>query len=292
MKNQILEYAWAKLNLTLDVTGKLENGYHAMCMLMQTCSLCDDVHIAVQPGTGRVTARTNRNYLPNHEDNIAGKAARAFMTWTDISNWDVDVSLVKRIPVCAGLGGGSADAAAVLRGLNALFETGLRAETLEEIGAQIGSDVPFCISGGTMLAQGRGEILTRLPALPPCAFVLCKPRLSISTPELFARIDCGRIRCRPDTDAAVAALVAQDVRGIACRMYNVFEDVLGNRAQPIAEMKSALYDCGALGAVMSGTGSAVFGLFATRSDAQVAAEKLAGRFAFSTAADPVSAIEI
>ena len=292
MRHERMEHAWAKLNITLDVTGKMDNGYHALKMIMQTCSLCDDVHIAVEPGAGLVTVRTNRQYLPKNEDNIAGKAARAFLSWMDLDGWDVQISLTKRIPVCAGLGGGSADAAAVLRGLNALFEAGLDARTLEKIGAQVGSDVPFCIAGGTALAQGRGEVLTPLAPMPPCVFVLCKPKMSISTPELFARIDCGHVRCRPDTDAAIAALAAQDIRGLACRMYNVFEDVLGNRTQPIVEMKNALYDCGALGAVMSGTGSAVFGLFEHQSHAKTAVEKLAGRFAFCTAAWPVGTILI
>ncbi len=289
---KIQEHAWAKLNLTLDVTGRMDSGYHAMEMIMQTCSLCDDVVLAAQPGAGAVTVRTDRSFLPRDEENIAGKAIRAFLTQTGISGWDVDVALTKRIPVCAGLGGGSADAAAVLRGLNALFETGLPAGTLCEIGGQVGSDVPFCVAGGTALACGRGEILTMLPPLPSCAFVVCKPEMSISTPELFARIDCGKIRCRPDTAAAAAALAAGDLRGIVCRMYNVFEDVLGKRAGPIAEMRNALYDCGAIGTVMSGTGSAVFGVFPDMPAAQAAVRRLAGRFDFCTAAEPVGALQI
>ena len=290
---EMRERAWAKLNLTLDVTGRLDGGYHAMEMIMQTCSVYDGVYIAAHPGTGAVTVRTNRRYLPVDGDNIAGKAVRAFFAAAGTEKaWDVEVRLEKRIPVCAGLGGGSADAAAVLRGMNRLFKTGLDAAALEEIGGRIGADVPFCIRGGTALARGRGEVLTPLTPLAPCGFVLCKPKMSISTPELFARIDCGRIRCRPDTAAAVSALETGNVPELARRMYNVFEDVLGRRAAAIAEIKSALYDAGALGAVMSGTGSAVFGVFSDRAQARRAQAQLAGRYAFCAAAEPVGTAEI
>jgi len=175
---------------------------------------------------------------------------------------EVDVSIRKRVPVCAGLAGGSADAAAVLRAMNALTGAGLSLEELARIGARAGSDVPFCVLGGTALAEGRGERLTPLPALPPCHIVICKPPFSVSTPQLFSRVNVRKIVRRPDTAGVIAALNAGDLTGVARRMYNVFEDVLDRRRYgEIASIKAALIDCGALGASMSGSGPSVFGLF-------------------------------
>src|SRR5699024_5645168 len=169
--------------------------------------------------------------------------------------------------------GGSADAAAVLRGLNQLAGLHLPPERLEEIGAKVGSDVPYCVRGGTALAEGRGEVLTDLPPLPSCHVVLCKPAFSVPTPELFARLDGVRIRRRPDTAGLLSALAAGDLAGVARRMYNVFEDALPpRRAAEIQRLKTELIQQGALGACMSGTGSALFGLF---SDGETARRALA-----------------
>jgi len=162
----------------------------------------------------------------------------------------------------------SSDAAAVLRALNAHYGTGLSTAELEILSRPLGSDVPFCIGGGTVLAEGRGEILTPLPPLPHCWIVVCKPHFSISTPKLFAAIDCDKIRFRPDTDGIISALEAGDLVGVTRRMYNVFEDVLGKRSKAVQEIKHTLLDNGALGACMSGTGSAVFGIFEKKEDAQ------------------------
>ena len=160
------------------------------------------------------------------------------------------------------MAGGSADAAAVLRGLNRLMGLGLSRRRLEEIGAAVGSDVPYCVGGGTALAEGRGELLTPLPPLPECRVVLCKPAFSVSTPELFKALDGCRIRRRPDTTGLAEALAAGDLTGVARRMYNVFEDVLPQRRyQEICAIKNSLIQHGALGASMSGTGPTVFGLF-------------------------------
>ena len=160
------------------------------------------------------------------------------------------------------MAGGSADAAAVLRGLTGLLGLHLSQQRLEEIGALVGSDVPYCVGGGTALAQGRGEILTPLPPLPHCHAVLCKPAFSVSTPELFKALDGCRIRRRPDTAGLIDALDAEDLPGVARRMYNVFEDALPRRQyQEVCSIKTALIRHGALGASMTGTGSTVFGLF-------------------------------
>ena len=278
--------AFAKLNLSLDVLGKLPGGYHEMKMVMQTASLCDDVRIALQSGGG-ITVQSNFGFLPRDGSNIACKAAAAYFAAAGMEGAGADIVLHKRIPVGAGLGGGSADAAAVLRGLNALCGQPMDAGALEALGATLGSDVPFCVRGGTRLALGRGERLLPAPEMPACGIVICKPRFSIRTPELFAKIDGRRSRIHPDTDGLMNAMAEGDLDGLARRMYNVFEDVLPRRCSEIGTIKHALLDAGALGAVMSGTGSAVFGLFPDEEAARAAAEGLKARWRDCFAAVPV-----
>lgn len=254
-------FAYAKLNLSLDVLDKRPDGYHEMKMVMQTVTLRD--RIALETGTGRpLEMRSNLGFLPADEHNLAAAAALALCRETGTDPGGLSIRLDKTIPVCAGMAGGSADAAAVLRGLNEVLGLGLSQTRLEEIGALVGSDVPYCVGGGTALAEGRGEILTSLPSLPHCHIVLCKPAFSVSTPELFRALDGCRIRRRPDTAGLIDALAAGDLPGVARRMYNVFEDVLPQRRyQEICTIKNVLIQHGALGASMSGTGPTVFGLF-------------------------------
>ena len=261
-------FACAKLNLSLDVLNKRPDGYQEMKMVMQTVSLRD--RLTVEAGTGRpLEMRSNLGFLPADEHNLAAAAALALCRETGTDPGGLSIRLDKSIPVCAGMAGGSADAAAVLRGLNELLGLGLSQARLEEIGALVGSDVPYCVGGGTALAEGRGELLTPLPALPHCLVVLCKPSFSVSTPELFRALDGCRIRRRPDTAGLIDALTAGDLPGVARRMYNVFEDVLPQRRyQEVCAIKNSLIQHGALGASMSGTGPTVFGLF----DRQQAAE--------------------
>lgn len=266
--------AGAKLNLTLDVIGRREDGYHDLRMVMQTVELADTLRL--EPGRGEgVRVKSNVGFLPADEHNLAAAAALAFQRETGIPATPLDITLNKVIPICAGLGGGSSDAAAVLRALNEIHEVGLSVEQLARIGEQVGSDVPYCVMGGTALAEGRGEVLTPLPALPRCRVVLCKPDFSVSTPALFAQIDSVRLRCRPDTKGVLAALEQGDLEGVARRLYNVFEDALPPRcASKVEQVKSVLIQSGALGAVMSGTGSAVYGLFRDETCAQDAYEQL------------------
>ena len=266
--------AYAKLNLSLDVLGKRSDGYHEMYMVMQTVDLCD--RLRLETGTGRpLSMRSNLGFLPADGRNLAAAAALRLGEEMQTDFGGLSITLDKSIPVCAGLAGGSADAAAVLRGLNALAGLGLSPERLEETGAKVGSDVPYCVRGGTALAQGRGEVLTDLAPLPACHVVLCKPAFSVPTPELFARLDGVRLRRRPDTRGLISALAAGDLAGAARRMYNVFEDALPpRRAAEIQRLKTALIQQGALGASMSGTGSAVFGLFDDDGTARRAAEAL------------------
>lgn len=253
--------AYAKINLTLDVLRKREDGYHDLRMIMQSVALCDIVTLETGTQTG-LTVATNLSFLPNDAQNLAAAAALRFREATG-TNWGgLAIRIHKRIPVCAGMGGGSSDAAAVLRALNELTGAGLDTERLAALGGSVGSDVPYCVMGGTVLAEGRGEILTPLPPLPDCTVVICKPRFLISTPELFSRINCARIRCRPDTAGMIEALKEQKLGGVARRMFNVFEKILPPRfAAEVGDIKQTLIHCGALGAAMSGTGPTVFGLF-------------------------------
>jgi len=267
--------ALAKLNLTLDVLGCREDGYHDLRMVMQSIALCDT--LTVSPGTGEgIQVRTNLSFLPNGDKNLAAIAARQFWKALGKDEIPMDVDIQKRIPVCAGMAGGSSDAAAMLRGLNQQAGSPFTVTELAKIGERVGSDVPYCVMGGTALAEGRGEILTPLPPLPKCHVVVCKPDFSISTPELFHRIDSIKLRRRPDTQGVLTALRAGDLAGVARRMYNVFEDVLSERqAASVREIKQVLIECGALGATMSGTGPTAFGLFNDLNQAKDAYGRLA-----------------
>ena len=256
----------AKINLTLDILRKREDGYHDLRMVMQSITLADRLTVVPAQGAeGRAAA--DLRFLPSGGKNLAQVAAAVFREATGLGG-EVDVDIRKHIPVCGGLAGGSADAAAVLRAMNQFTGAGLSRQRLAEIGARAGSDVPFCVLGGTALAEGRGERLTPLSPLPPCHIVICKPAFSVSTPQLFGRVNVRKIVHRPDTAGVLAALDAGDLSGVARRMYNVFEDVLEpRRYREIAAVKAVLIDCGALGASMSGSGPSVFGLFEREDDA-------------------------
>ena len=270
--------AWAKLNLTLDVLGKREDGYHDLCMVMQSVTLHDTLTLEPNEGQG-LRVKTNLRFLPTGDKNLAAAAAHWFWEALGREPEHLDIEIQKRIPVCAGMAGGSSDAAAVLRALNELAGFPFTPTELAKVGEKVGSDVPYCVLGGTALAEGRGEVLTPLPALPPCWVVACKPDFPISTPELFAQADRVKLRRRPDTAGLVAALEAGDLGGVARRMYNVFEDVLPARLYTrVAEIKNILIQCGALGANMSGSGPTAFGLFDRLEAAQEARACLAQRY--------------
>ena len=268
----------AKLNLTLDVLGKRLDGYHDMKMVMQSITLFDRVNLSFEEEK-ELRVYSNLTFLPNDEKNLAGKAAVCFYRTLGKEFPGLTIRLDKDIPVCAGMAGGSSDAAAVLRGLNRMEGEPFSDLELARVGEQVGSDVPYCVLGCTALAEGRGEILTPLPALPACWVVVCKPEFSISTPELFARIDNCKVRHRPDTDGVLAALKAGDLNGVARRMYNVFEDVLPERQRArVSDIKNILIQCGALGANMSGTGPTSFGLFDKEERAKEAVARLSEQY--------------
>jgi 4-diphosphocytidyl-2-C-methyl-D-erythritol kinase len=266
----------AKLNLTLDVLGKRPDGYHDLRMIMQSVELADVLNLEYNE-TGELRVCTNLHFLPNNDKNLAAQAALRWWEARGEKPRGLDIAIEKRIPVCAGMAGGSSDAAAVLRALNARERSPLSPAEVARIGERVGSDVPYCVIGGTALAEGRGELLTHLPPLPHCWVVLCKPEFSISTPALFAKIDSVRLRCRPDTQGAIDALEAGDLTGVARRLYNVFEDALPDRQRArVSDIKNVLIQCGALGASMSGTGPTAFGLFDSEDRALEAQARLTG----------------
>ena len=281
---EIRENAFAKINLSLDVLGKRDDGYHGILSVMQSIALYDYVTIKVVPredydtSINYVKSYPTRNIaigrgLPRDSRNTAVRAADAFFAFTGIKGFRAEITLDKHIPVGAGLGGGSSDAAAVLRGLNRLFETRLSAEFLRALGEGVGSDVPFCVEGGTVIARGRGEFLEPIAPFPNCEIVIVKPTFSVSTAELFAAFDRTKVRCHPETNSLVAAITDGDLHRAVRYLYNVFEDVLPpHQGAEIASIREKLLDEGALGAVMTGTGSAVFGIF--ESGAIAAADKL------------------
>jgi 4-diphosphocytidyl-2-C-methyl-D-erythritol kinase len=256
---EIRENAYAKLNLSLDVISKLPDGYHELCMVMQSVALHDELHIRLRDDC-QIRLSVNLPFLPCDNRNIAAKAAKAFFEKTGFKG-GCDIDIIKNIPVCAGMGGGSADGAAVLRGLNKLLGNPLSQTELLELSFTLGSDLPFCIGGGTALAKGKGEVLSHLSPLPHCKIVICKPSFSVSTPVLFSKIDSRAIKYRPDTAGILSCIEKRDLPGICRRMYNVFEEVLPETPKDVTIIKRTLLDCGALGAVMTGTGSAVFGVF-------------------------------
>ena len=287
----VREEAYAKLNLTLDVTGKRDDGYHEMLMVMQTVSVTDTIELELCSTPG-ICVSCNFRYIPTDRRNLAVRAAGLFCDSQNIQEPGVSIRIEKRIPVGAGMAGGSADAAAVLRGMNRLYGKGLSRQELEALAEEIGSDVAFCVAGGTALARGRGEILEDLAPMPDCTIVICKPGFSISTPELFRKLDQTSLYRHPDTAGMLAAIAEGDLRECTMRMYNVFEELDDRRLRTVKEIKSGMLDFGALGAVMTGTGSAVFGVFSDRENAKKCAAELSGEYRFCRVAQPVKRLEI
>lgn len=255
----LYEGAFAKLNLTLDVLGKREDGYHDLCSVMQGISLRDDVEIDV--GTGKPWALLcDQNEVPCDERNLAWKAAALFQRVTGKDLGGIEIRITKRIPSQAGLGGGSADAAAVLRALNRHYGEPFSILALAELGAQVGSDVPFCVLCGTAMAEGRGERLRKLPDIPDCVFVVVKPEFGVSTPELYRKLDEAVIARRPDNKAMESALLAGDLAKVAENVWNVFDPVVTAEHNELNYIKSIMNSYGALAYQMTGSGSAVFGM--------------------------------
>ena len=275
----------AKINLALDILGTRPDGYHDMRMVMQTISLCDTV--TVEETAAGFELQTDGDFIPAGKKTLEQWAAEAFFEAIGQPMPGLRVTLEKVTPAYAGLGGGSADVAALLRILRDTYAPGLPAEELERIGFTVGSDMPFCVRGGTALAEGRGEVLTDLTPLPDCWFVLCKPDFGIPTPSLFARVDGGELTHRPDINGMRLALETGDLPGVAARLGNVFEGVLPEEYHEVFHIKKRLMELSALNAAMSGSGPTVFGVFADQETARRVAEVLKETYQQTYLAMPV-----
>lgn len=264
--------ALAKINLGLDVLGRREDGYHNVRMVMQTIYLYDNITIRRTKESG-ITLESNLYFLPNDEGNIAYKVAKLLMDEFQIQD-GVHITLDKHIPVAAGLAGGSANAAAVLVGMNRMFSLGLSEEELMERGVNLGADVPYCVMRGTVLAEGIGEELTRLSALPKCYILIAKPGISVSTRTVYEKLDALSITEHPDIDGVIKGLENQDLKAIASSMGNVLEQVTVDAYPIIEKIKDVMKEQGALNAMMSGSGPTVFGVFEDRQTAKKAHRRL------------------
>ena len=253
----LYEGAFAKVNLTLDVLGKRADGYHDLKGVMQAISIRDDIEIDV--GTGKPwVLKCDREDIPCDQRNLAWKAARVYLDAIGKDPNGLEIRITKRIPSEAGLGGGSADAAAVLRALNRHYGEPLSVGALAELGAQVGSDVPFCVICGTAVAEGRGDRLRKLPDIPDCFFVVCKPDFSVSTPEMYRKLDEKGFHARPDHTAMESAILAGDLGRIAQNLCNVFDPVVTEDHLELNYIKSIFNSYGSVGQQMTGSGSAVY----------------------------------
>ena len=278
------ERAHAKVNLTLEVGAKRADGYHEVTSVMQRISLWDTV--TVQRGTGRDRLLCDAPVTEDENDNLCMRAVRVFFAETGLKSDGVTVTLEKRIPMQAGLGGGSSDAAAVLRALRTLYDSGIGDGALESMGAKLGSDVPFFIRGGTQLATGRGEVVSPLPPLAAGWFVVVKPAEGYATAEMYRRLDePGSVLVR-NSRYMQDAVAANNVHAVAAELHNSFERVVP-KGSSLRIIKDALRARGALGTLLSGSGSAVFGLFDDREAALAAADALRETWPLTFLAQPV-----
>ena len=254
----------AKINLTLDILGKRPDGYHEVAMIMQSVALHDTLSLEkMREGIG---LKINVPWMKADESNLVWKAASLVQERCGLKG-GVNIHLTKRIPVAAGLAGGSADAAAVLRGMDRLYGLGLSDEELCALGAELGSDIPFCLMGGTMLSTGRGEVLRRLKGMPTAWVVLAKPRVSVSTAWAYQNYDDQGAERHPDNELVEKKIIAQDLKAMAPLLCNVLESVTIKKYEVIERYKKLMLEKGALVSMMSGSGPTVFGLTAKKSEA-------------------------
>ena len=270
--------ALGKINLGLDVLGRRPNGYHDVRMVMQTVYLYDQILLEKTDKEG-ISLKTNLFYLPVNENNLAYRAAKMLIDEFAIKE-GVHISLEKHIPVAAGMAGGSSNAAAVLYGMNRLFHLGLTDQELMERGVKLGADVPYCIMRGTVLAEGIGEELTPLPAMPKCHVLLAKPPVSVSTQKVYEKLDAQEVTKHPDIDGILLGLQTGDLKKITSSMGNVLENVTITEYPQIERIKDVMKEEGALNAMMSGSGPTVFGIYddkmlARRAAARIREEQLA-----------------
>ncbi len=267
--------AHGKINLGLDIIRKREDGYHEVKMIMQSVGLYDKIELAlIGPSSTdkpEIDIETNLRYLPANENNLAYKAAYLLMSEYKI-NAHILIRIKKMIPVSAGMAGGSTDCAAVLKGINRLFNLRLSNDKLKEYGVTLGADVPYCIDGGTALSEGIGEKLTKLPDMPPCIILLAKPPINVSTRFVYGNLDLSKVTEHPDIDGMVECIKEHDLKGMVAKMGNLLETVTETEYPVITELKNLMVENGALGSMMSGSGPTVFGIFDDKNKAKAAYE--------------------
>ena len=283
--DKIYQKAYAKINLGLDVLRRRADGYHEVRMIMQTVDIFDELIIEKKAQAG-IELQTDHRELPSDGSNLICKAAERLFRERKITE-GVKITLVKRIPIAAGMAGGSSDAAAAMRGLNALFEMGYSVSQLQELGVRLGADIPYCITGGTMLSEGIGEILTPLPAPPECFLLIAKPDINVSTGFVYGNLHADTLEFHPDIDGMIGALEAGSRKGMTDRLGNVLETVTVKEYPVIDRIKEVMKAQGAENALMSGSGPTVFGIFGQKETAEAAAaaireQQLAGQIFVTT----------
>lgn len=272
--NQMRLKALAKINLGLDVLRRREDGYHEVKMIMQTINLYDQIHMR-KIEEDEIKIRTNLYYLPNNENNLAYKAAKLLKDEFQLPG-GVSINLKKVIPVAAGMAGGSSDAAAVLFGMNKMYDLKLSMQELMDRGVELGADVPYCIMRGTALSEGIGEKLTKLPAMPKCHILIAKPMINVSTKFVYENLHANELKPEdhPPVDAQIEALKEGDLEKLVANMGNVLERVTVREYPVINELKQMMTEGGALGSMMSGSGPTVFGIFTSFAKAKATYKKI------------------
>ena len=263
--------AFAKINLGLDVVRRLPNGYHEVRMIMQTVGICDV--LTFRKAASGIQLVVDNEELPTDGNNLICKAAKLLLESAGIEG-GVSITLEKHIPIAAGMAGGSTDAAAALLGINELYEIGYDVDKLKELGVKIGADVPYCIQGGTALAEGIGEVLSVLPTPPACHLVIAKPDINVSTKFVYENLRANELESHPDIDGMIEGLEKGDLKAITDRLANVLETVTVPAYPIIDEIKQTMLDAGAEGALMSGSGPTVFGVFTELEKAKQAAKRI------------------
>lgn len=263
--------AFAKINLGLDVVRRLPNGYHEVRMIMQTVGICDV--LTFRKAASGIQLVVDNEELPTDGNNLICKAAKLLLESAGIEG-GVSITLEKHIPIAAGMAGGSTDAAATLLGINELYEIGYDVDKLEELGVKIGADVPYCIQGGTALAEGIGEVLSPLPTPPTCHLVIAKPDINVSTKFVYENLRANELESHPDIDGMIEGLEKGDLKAITDRLANVLETVTVPAYPIIDEIRQTMLDAGAEGALMSGSGPTVFGIFTELEKAKQAAKRI------------------
>lgn len=275
MERKLVLKAYGKINLGLDVVRRLENGYHEVRMIMQSVELADTVTVK-QLSEDRIVVRTDRENLPCDERNLAYKAAKLMKE--SYSIWDgVEIFLEKHIPMAAGMAGGSADCAAVLKGMNELFDLGLKLEELQKIGVKLGADVPYCLMGGCALSEGIGEILTALKNPPSCVLLLAKPEIDVSTKYVYENLRLDMLERHPDIDGMIRDIEEGNLEKLCGKLENVLESVTGKEYPVIGEIERVMKEAGALAGIMSGSGPTVFGIFKEKESAETAMDRIKGQ---------------